>query len=76
MIRFLFNLIGLLIFAFIACVLYMYIFLHMSVSQAVHRIINAVTSTVSSVRVDVPDHLSHTPSTAADNQLKRINSKL
>ena len=76
MIRLLLDLTGILIFAFLACVLYMYFFLNMSISQAVQRVFNVVTHTVSSVHIEVPEHLSHTPSTAADNQLRRINSKL
>ncbi len=76
MIRLLLNLVGLLLFVFIACVLYMYFFLNMSISQAVNRILNTVTNTVSNVHVETPEHLSHTPGMAADNQLKRFDSKL
>ena len=74
--RFNLDLIGILLFAFIGCVLYMYFFMNMSISQAVNRIFNTITRSVSSVQVDVPPHLSHTPSQAADAQLERVNNRL
>ena len=76
MIRLLLQLMGYVFFAFVACVLYMYFFLNMSINEAVRRIFDTVTRTASSVRIEVPEHLSHTPSTAADNQIKRWADKL
>jgi len=74
--RFIMHLISWLLFAFIACVLYMYFFLNMSITQAVNKIFDTITHSVSKVQVDVPAHLSHTPSQAADAQLERVNKRL
>ena len=76
MLRLLLQLVGCLIFALIACILYMYFFLNMSFSQAVSRILNTVTRTASSVQVDVPSHMTHTPGQARDARLKRVSEQL
>ena len=74
--RLLLNILGILILVFIGCVLYMYFFLNMSISQAVNKIYYTITHAFSNVDVEVPAHLSHTPSQAADAQLERVAKKL
>ena len=78
MIRALFNIIGCLLFALLIWVCALCFFSNMSFKQATSYVTNKITSFVSSSakKVDVPEHLSHTPSRAADAQLKRISDKL
>ena len=78
MIKIIFNIICCLLFAFLIWVGVLCFFTNLSFNQAVSHILNTITGVVSSTtkNVDVPEHLSHTPSQAADAQLKRISDKL